>query len=511
MITGDLKRKVDALWTEFWTGGISNPMTVVEQISYLMFIRILDIREDMSERILNQGGRAELIFPKDRPELRWRNFKTQSADKMIETVRDQVFPFIKTHLASESGVARYLKDAQFMIDKPGLLVSAVNQISLLPLERADTKGELYEYVLSKLNTAGINGQFRTPRHIIRTMIEMMDPTADMTIADPACGTAGFLATTMEYLNEKYTSPEFVIEQKDADGTPYKIYPGDQLEPFRRHLQSDAFVGFDFDQTMLRIAAMNMLLHGIEEPSINYMDTLCNRFEERAPQFATDHFDLILANPPFKGSLDAEGVASSLKRKVTTKKTELLFLMLMERMLKVGGRAAVIVPDGVLFGSSGAHKKVRKALIEDNQLEAVISLPSGVFKPYAGVSTAILIFSKGGKTKNVFFYDVQADGFSLDDKRTEIKDNDLPTLVEQWKQWAGGTTSSLSAFEDRKAKAFYVPRTELEENAFDLSISRYKEHTYEEVEYDDPKTIIATIRDNSKVSADAIDKIEELLK
>lgn len=509
MITGDLKRKVDGLWTEFWTGGISNPMTVVEQISYLMFIRILDIREDMNERILNQGGRAQLIFPKDQPNLRWRNFKNHTpATKMLETVRDEVFPFIKTHLASESGVARYLKDAQFMIDKPELLVEAVNRISALPLERADTKGDLYEYVLSKLNTAGINGQFRTPRHIIRTMVEMMDPTADMTISDPACGTAGFLATTMEYLQEKYTSPEFIIEDKDEDGTPYKIYPGDKLEPFRKHLQADAFVGFDFDQTMLRIAAMNMLLHGIEEPSINYMDTLGNRFEEREPRLASNHFDLILANPPFKGSLDAEGVASSLKRKVTTKKTELLFLMLMERMLKIGGRAAVIVPDGVLFGSSTAHKKVRKALIEDNQLEAVISLPSGVFKPYAGVSTAILIFSKGGKTENVFFYDVQADGFSLDDKRTEIKENDLPDLKEKWIQWAGGTT--LSDFEDRKAKAFYVPRTELEENAFDLSISRYKEHTYEEVEYDDPQTIISNIRTKADASFQALDKIEKLL-
>ena len=510
MITGDLKRKIDALWTEFWTGGISNPMTVVEQISYLMFIRILDIREDMSERILNQGGRAKLVFPQDQPNLRWRNFKTKDAPTMMKIVREEVFPFIKEHMAASDGVGRYLKDAQFMIDKPELLVEAVNRITALPLERADTKGDLYEYVLSKLNTAGINGQFRTPRHIIRTMVEMMAPTADMTIADPACGTAGFLATAMEYLQEKYTSPEFVIEQKDEDGTPYKIYPGDLLEPYRKHLQTEAFVGFDFDQTMLRIAAMNMLLHGIEEPSINYMDTLGNRFEEREPQLATNHFDLILANPPFKGSLDAEGVATSLKRKVTTKKTELLFLMLMERMLKIGGRAAVIVPDGVLFGSSNAHKKVRKALIEDNQLEGVISLPSGVFKPYAGVSTAILIFSKGGKTENVFFYDVQADGFSLDDKRNEIKDNDLPTLVESWKQWDDGK-GNLSDFEDRKAKAFYVPRTELEENAFDLSISRYKEHTYEEVVYDDPETIISTIRDNATASNDAIDKIEALLK
>ncbi len=510
MITGDLKRKIDALWAEFWTGGISNPMTVVEQISYLMFIRILDIREDMSERILNQGGRANLVFPKEQPNLRWRNFKTKDAPTMMKIVREEVFPFIKEQMATSDGVGRYFKDAQFMIDKPELLVEAVNRISDLPLERADTKGDLYEYVLSKLNTAGINGQFRTPRHIIRTMVEMMDPTADMTLADPACGTAGFLATTMEYLQEKYTSPEFIIEEQDEDGTPYKIYPGDQLEPFRKHLQNEAFVGFDFDQTMLRIAAMNMLLHGIEEPSINYMDTLGNRFEERAPQWASNHFDLILANPPFKGSLDAEGVAASLKRKVTTKKTELLFLMLMERMLKTGGRAAVIVPDGVLFGSSNAHKKVRKALIEDNQLEGVISLPSGVFKPYAGVSTAILIFSKGGKTENVFFYDVQADGFSLDDKRNEIKDNDLPTLLECWKAWNDGK-GDLESFTDRKAKAFYVPRTELEENAFDLSISRYKEHVYEEVEYDDPETIISNIRKNAQESFQALEKIENLLK
>jgi len=510
MITGDLKRKIDALWNEFWTGGISNPMTVVEQISYLMFIRILDIREDLNERILNQGGRATRLFNEDQQDLRWRNFKTKDATRMIEIVRNNVFPFIKEQMAASDGVGRYLKDAQFMIDKPELLVEAVNRISDLPLERADTKGDLYEYVLSKLNTAGINGQFRTPRHIIRTMIEMMNPTADMTFADPACGTAGFLTGTMEFLQEKYTSPQFIIEQTDEDGTPYKIYPGDRLEPYRQHLQTNAFVGFDFDQTMLRIAAMNMLLHGIEEPAIYYMDTLGNRFEEHKPELANNHFDLILANPPFKGSLDAEGVAVSLKRKVVTKKTELLFLMLMERMLKIGGRAAVIVPDGVLFGSSNAHKKVRKMLIEDNQLEGVISLPSGVFKPYAGVSTAILIFSKGGKTENVFFYDVQADGFSLDDKRNPIQENDLPNLKKRWKEWNESQTN-LAAFSDRKANAFFVPRSELETNNFDLSISRYKEHVYEEIEYDDPETIISNIRKNAQESFQALDKIEALLK
>ncbi|MFO7606711.1 MAG: N-6 DNA methylase, partial [Desulfurivibrionaceae bacterium] len=302
-------------------------------------------------------------------------------------------------------------------------------IDKLPLAEGDTKGDLYEYLLSKLTTAGINGQFRTPRHIIRKMVEIVDPRPDETIGDPACGTAGFLVSAMEYLLETYTSPQAVIENEDGS----KTYTGDQLMPNMDHIQNKMFNGFDFDVTMLRIASMNLLLHGIDAPNIRYQDTLSNGFPDQFPEFADDFFDVILANPPFKGSLDYEDVHASLLSKVKTKKTELLFVALILRMLKMGGRSATIVPDGVLFGSSKAHVALRKMLVDDNQLEGVISLPSGVFKPYAGVSTGILVFTKGGKTTDVFYFDVQADGFSLDDKRTKIDENDLPDLISRWKK------------------------------------------------------------------------------
>jgi len=421
---------------------------------------------------------------------------------MLPVVRDELFPFLREEIKQHSELGKFLKDANCLIPTGNLLVRAVNAIQDLPLTDGDTKGDLYEYLLGKLTTAGIAGQFRTPRHIIRAMVKMLDPEPTETICDPACGTAGFLIGTMEYLKEKYSTPELV--ETDEDGN--KHYPGDLLEPYREHVQGDMMHGYDFDSTMLRIAAMNLLLHGIEHPAIAYQDTLGSSFVEKHAEDAENRFDVILANPPFKGTIDLENIDAKLKSKVKTKKSELLFLLLIHRMLQNGGRAAVIVPDGVLFGSSKAHVGVREILVDQNQLEGVVSLPSGVFKPYAGVSTAILIFNKGGRTDDVWFYDVEADGFSLDDKRTPQKDkDDLPDLVKQWR------TRDPKKESDRTAKHFFVPVDEIRKNKYDLSLNRYKETAYEEVEYDTPKEILGSIRDLEKSILKDIDELEGMLK
>src|SRR6185436_8345810 len=348
---------------------------------------------------------------------RWKNFKQKAAVELLRVVRDEVFPHFRK-LNGGTTFAEYMQDAQLMVQKPSLLVSAVNMIDKLPITEGDAKGDLYEYLLSKLTTAGINGQFRTPRHVIRFMVELLDPKPTETIGDPACGTAGFLVGAMQYLLEKYTSEKGRMKGEHGE----TIYTGDLLEPYREHIQREMFHGFDFDATMLRIASMNLMLHGVDNPDIHYQDTLSNSFPEKFATQAAGGFDVILANPPFKGSLDAGDVHPSLTQAVKTKKTELLFVALILRMLKKNGRSATIVPDGVLFGSSKAHAALRQMLVKDNQLEAVISLPSGVFKPYAGVSTAIIVFTKGGKTDHVFFYDVENDGFSLDDKRDPLSAN-----------------------------------------------------------------------------------------
>jgi len=481
MING-LKNQVDRLWTEFWTGGITNPLMVIEQISFLMFARLLNIRETREEKKAKRTKKPfRRVFGDNEQELRWSYLKNVTpAEKMLTLIRDRVFPHFKSVAVDGAKFGEYMKDAQLMIQKPNLLVSAVNMIDKLPLAEGDTKGDLYEYLLSKLTTAGINGQFRTPRHIIRKMVEILDPRPVETIGDPACGTAGFLVSAMEYLLETYTSPDAIIENEDGS----KTYTGDQLMPYMGHIQSNMFNGFDFDVTMLRIASMNLLLHGIDAPDIHYQDTLSSGFADRFPEFANEHFDVILANPPFKGSLDYEDVHASLLSKVKTKKTELLFVTLILRMLKMGGRSATVVPDGVLFGSSKAHVALRKMLVDDNQLEAVISLPSGVFKPYAGVSTAIIVFTKGGRTDNVFYYDVQADGFSLDDKREDQPDkNDLPDMLERWRK------RDPQKDTNRTLKHFFVNVKQIREKKYDISINRYKEIVYEEEEYDPPDEIL----------------------
>lgn len=504
MITGELRNKIDKLWEEFWTGGITNPLTVIEQISFLMFARLLDMEESRNEKKAKRTRkRIKRIFQDNEQELRWSHFKELPSDRMLKKVRDKVFPHFKNVAMDGAKFGEYMKDAQLMIQKPSLLVSAVNMIAALPITEGDTKGDLYEYLLSKLTTAGINGQFRTPRHIIRKMVEIVDPKPDEIVGDPSCGTAGFLVATMEYLLEKYTSPEGIITEEDGEVT----YTGDLLEPYRDHIQHKMLHGFDFDVSMLRIAAMNLLLHGLDAPHVHYQDTLSTSFPDHKEfgKLASDSFDVILANPPFKGSLDYEDVSNSLLMKVKTKKTELLFVTLILQMLKLGGRCAMIVPDGVLFGSSKAHQALRKMLLDDNQLEAVISLPSGVFKPYAGVSTAIIVFTKGGKTDKVFYFDVQADGYSLDDKREPADENDLPDLIKRWRK------RNPKKDNNRTDKAFFVPADEIRKERYDLSINRYKEVVYEEEEYDFPKTILMTMKKLEQEILKDMDELEEIIR
>jgi type I restriction enzyme M protein len=465
-----------------------------------MFARLLDVMETTGER---KAARTKKPFTgrfegKDDPR-RWKNFKQKDAVEMLRVVRDDVFPHFRK-LNGGTTFAEYMQDAQLMIQKPSLLVSAVNMIDKLPITEGDAKGDLYEYLLSKLTTAGINGQFRTPRHIIRFMVELLEPKPAETVGDPACGTAGFLVGAMQYLLETHTSAKGTLKGENGE----TIYTGDLLEPYRDHIQNGMFHGFDFDATMLRIASMNLMLHSVDNPDIHYQDTLSNSFPEKFPKQAFGGFDVILANPPFKGSLDEGDVHPTLTQTVKTKKTELLFVALILRMLKKGGRSATIVPDGVLFGSSKAHTALRAMLVKDNQLEAVISLPSGVFKPYAGVSTAILVFTKGGKTDHVFFYDVEADGFSLDDKRDPISQNDLRDALVCWRR------RNAQKDADRTAKHFMVPAKEIEANEFDLSINRYKDTEHQEVKYDPPREIIAKLRALEETIASELGELEAML-
>jgi type I restriction enzyme M protein len=498
MITGQLKSQVDKLWTEFWTGGITNPLSMVEQITFLMFARLLDINESRHENRQQRTGKSfDPIFRSDQQHLRWKNFIKLSGDEMIIVVRDGVFKHFREEIATRSRLADYMKDAQLIIQKPSLLVSAVNMIEALPLTEGDIKGDIYEYLLSKLATAGINGQFRTPRHIIRLMVELLEPKPTETICDPACGTGGFFVSVMQYLLENNTSEQGIITHDDGS----KTLIGDKINSDEwKHIRRDMFHGYDFDSTMLRIATMNLMLHRVDEPSIHYQDTLSKSFPERFSGQSSDYFDIILANPPFKGSLDESDVHPSLVGKVKTKKTELLFLSLILRMLKIGGRSATIVPDGVLFGSSKAHTALRQMLMEENQLEAVISLPSGVFKPYAGVSTAILVFTKGGRTDKVFFYGVENDGYSLDDKRNKIAANDLPDVLNHWK----GRDAQKDT--DRTSKFFAVPASEIKANNYDLSFSRYRETVHAEATYEAPKVILSRLK---KLEADIQTDLAEL--
>ena len=466
MITGELKSKVDQLWNAFWSGGVANPLSVIEQITYLLFAKRIDDIHTTREKQANLlGGAIENpIFAKDQSHLRWSTFKDFDPQEKFDNFKDEVFPFIKQmNGTAGSAYTKFMADAVFIIPTPALLDKVVYMIDEIPMKDRDTKGDLYEYMLSKIASAGQNGQFRTPRHIIKLMVELTAPTPQDIIADPACGTCGFLVAAAEYLEENHKS--------------------ELLAPdVHKHFHNAMFNGADSDQSMLRIGAMNMTLHGIENPGIERQDSLSEDDSEDR-----DAYTLILANPPFKGSLDYDATAKDLLQVSKTKKTELLFISLFLKQLKTGGRCAAIVPDGVLFGSSKAHRRIREMLVEEQKLDAVISMPSGVFKPYAGVSTAIILFTRtdSGGTEDVFFYDMEADGFSLDDKRDEIKDNDIPDIIAQFKAFKTGKGD----FSDKKAKAFAVSKEDIANEKYDLSINRYKEIEYEEVEYDPPLVIL----------------------
>ena len=498
-MTGELKNKIDSLWEIFWNGGITNPLDVIEQMTYLMFIKDLDDTDNLRAKEAAMLGLpymsifAEEVEIGDRKvdgnQLKWSTFHDFPAQRMYSVVQEWVFPFIKNlHGDKNSAYSKYMDDAIFKVNTPLMLskiVDAMDEIYSMmeELHQADIRGDVYEYLLSKIAQSGVNGQFRTPRHIIRMMVEMMDPKPTDFICDPACGTSGFLVTSGDYLREKYKK-EVLLDKQN-----------------RNHFMNDMFHGYDMDRTMLRIGAMNMMTHGVENPFIEYRDSLSDQNPDK------DMYSLILANPPFKGNLDADTVSTDLQKVCKTKKTELLFLALFVRMLKIGGRCACIVPDGVLFGSSNAHKAIRKEIVENQRLEAVISMPSGVFKPYAGVSTGILIFTKTGHggTDDVWFYDMTADGFSLDDKRTEIKDNDIPDIISRFR--------NLEAEKDRKRtdKSFMVSKKEIADNDYDLSINKYKEVEYVAVEYPPTSEIMANIREIEKQISQEMDELEKLLK
>lgn len=483
MITGELRNRVDKIWEHFWTGGITNPLEVIEQFTYLLFIKGLDEKQtDLERNAELLGIEVDKIFSDEQNNLRWQNFKQQSASEMYETVSKHVFSFIKNmHTDKNSAFTRYMDDAIFMIPTPQMLEKIVTNIDQLPLSDGDTKGDLYEYLLSKVATAGTNGQFRTPRHIIKMMVELMKPTPTDIIVDPAAGSAGFLVEAGEYLKRNNEDLFAVKELKD-------------------HYNNHMFFGNDMDRTMLRIGAMNMMLHGVENPNIEYRDSLSEK------NIDDEKYTLVLANPPFKGSLDHESVAAGLLKITKTKKTELLFLALFLRTLKKGGRCASIVPDGVLFGSSNAHKSIRKEIIENHHLHGIISLPSGVFKPYAGVSTAIMIFTKtgAGGTDNVWFYDMKADGYSLDDKRQPIEVNDIPDIISRYHNLEGEKNRK------RTEKSFLVPKDEIVKNDYDLSINRYKENEYDEIQYESPKVIIQRIKELEQQILDGLNDIERMV-
>ncbi len=504
MLTGEIRTKVDQVWNAFWAGGIANPLEVIEQITYLLFMRGLDDIQTREENKANMLGKPmdRVIFPEgvyktvrdeDTGEvkeeityqmLRWSRFRHDDAQRMFKIVSDFVFPFLREMGEKGTAHAEHMKGARFTIPTPGLLAKVVDMLAEIPMEDRDTKGDLYEYMLGKIASAGQNGQFRTPRHIIKLMVELTAPGPKDVICDPASGTCGFLVAAGEYLRDHHS----------------KLFMDPAL---KQHFHESMFHGYDFDQTMLRIGSMNMQLHGVEAADIRYRDSLASTHKDDA-----DKYSLILANPPFAGSLDEETASADLRAIVKTKKTELLFMALFLKLLKPGGRAAVIVPDGVLFGSSTAHKAIRKMLVDDHKLDAIVKLPSGVFKPYAGVSTAIVIFTKtnSGGTDHVWFYDVQADGMSLDDKRQmlvseekfgpvtkaalseeEHARNNLPDVVARWKERNGAERQNL-----RTGQSFTVSRANIAATDYDLSLNRYKEVVHEAAEHRPPKEIIGEL-------------------
>lgn len=489
VITGELKSKIDRVWDSFWSGGISNPLEVIEQITYLLFLRRLDDLQNLAEAKarVNNGIVENPVFLPHQAHLRWNRFKNLGSVDLHNLVADEAFPFLrelgKQYGGDGSTYSEHMRDARFTIPTPALLTKVVDMLDDIPMDDRDTNGDLYEYLLSKIASAGVNGQFRTPRHIIKLIVAMMAPKPEDEICDPACGTAGFLVAASEHIRDHHEAAMLDQEQRD-------------------HFHHSMFHGYDFDSTMLRIGSMNMLMHGVQSPDIRYRDSLSEGASEDAEKYS-----LILANPPFKGSIDIESLSNDLQRVVKTRKTELLFIALFLKLLKVGGRAAVIVPDGVLFGSSKAHKDLRRILVEDQKLDAVVKLPSGVFKPYATVSAAILFFTKtnSGGTDDVWFYDVQADGFSLDDKRNAVQANDLPDVLERWQ-----CRATTERDRNRTQKSFTVSKADLAVHDYDLSINRYKEIIHDEVEHRPPLEIIADIESLSEEIANGLADIKGML-
>lgn len=498
MITGELKNRIDGLWDIFAAGGIVNPLDVIEQITYLMFIHDLDDTDNLREKeSIMLGIPHKSIFADeveigermvDGKQLKWSVFRDFPAPKMYSVMQELVFPFIKNlHGDKNSSYSKYMDDAIFKLPTPLLLSKVVDVLDdiynqMAQIHDSDIRGDVYEYLLSKIAQSGLNGQFRTPRHIIKMMVNLMQPGPDDVICDPACGTSGFLVAAGEYLKENHKEDIFFNKQK------------------KDHYMNNMFFGYDMDRTMLRIGAMNMMTHGIDNPYIVYRDSLSDQNPDK------DKCSLILANPPFKGSLDADTVSTDLLKMCKTKKTELLFLALFLRMLKIGGRCACIVPDGVLFGSSTAHKAIRKEIVENNRLEAIISMPSGVFKPYAGVSTGIMIFTKTGHggTDKVWFYDMKADGYSLDDKRTPVADNDIPDIIARFRDLAAEESR------ERTEQSFFVAKEEIVENGYDLSINKYKKVKYVPVEYPSTQEILAELDRLEEEIASEMSELKKLL-
>lgn len=505
MLNTTIKSSIDRLWDRFWSGGISNPLTAIEQISYLLFMKRLD-QMDLKKIQDSEftGEPYKSIFAGKNENLRWSHFIQMEGGEMLNHIQTEVFPFLKTLNSDNSSFSKHMKNAVFIISKPSLVVEAVNIIDEIYEEISrqelngqgfqDTQGDVYEYLLSEITSAGKLGQFRTPRHIIQLICELVDPKLGDTICDPACGTGGFLLGAYQHILTQHTSKEH--QKTDENGLTRGLL-GDKLTDERqwKHLKENTFYGYDVDESMVRIGLMNLMMHGISVPNIQQKDTLSKRYDE------DNLFDVMMANPPFKGSIDKADINESLS--LPTTKTELLFIDRIIRSLKIGGRAGVIIPDGVLFGSSNAHKLARKMLVNECELQGVISLPSGVFKPYAGVRTAILVFVKGGETERVWFYEMHADGYSLDDKRVKINENDLSDIVKKWKE---RTTQEES---DRTGKFFYVSKKEIEDNNYDLSLNRYKESIFEDFQIEDPKKILESIKSLQSEISEGINKLENL--
>lgn len=507
MLTGQQRNDIDKIWKEFWQNGMTDPLSIIKQITYLLFIRNLDRQQELKEKQANKLKMPvqDPIYSDEQRDLRWNVFKDKDPEQMFSLFRKEggVFDFIKSIGAKGGLFAATMRYANFDINSPKLLDRVVQMIDTLKIDDRDSKGDVYEYLLSKLATAGINGQFRTPKHIIRMMVDLLQPKTDEMVCDPAAGTAGFLVGVVEYLRDNY---------------PEEFYK----KEFRQHFNNGMFSGFESDNTMVGISAMNLQMHGIDNPKLQYMDALSNDNTEK------DKFSLVLANPPFSGSADYDGIELSLKKALNlgktakTAKTELLFLALMLRMLKPGGRCAVIVPAGVLFGSTKSHKAVRQQLVDDHQLQAVISMPSGVFKPYTGVATAILIFTKTGTggTEKVWFYDMKADGFSLDDKReplgkldeetkavtASVEENNIPDIISKFHAIQNGEELK----QERTGQHFFVTADEIRKEGYNLSFNLYQEVVYEEVKYDSPKQIIERIGGLDKDRIDLMKELNSLL-